>query len=360
MVDQHMDEAVLTLAAERNVQAPDWATPGHEPEFDIEPRRLRVLVIEDEQADREIIDSCLRRMCGFEAEITLAGNVQAAEFAVTHGGFDIVLVDYSMSDSLGIDLIPHVVANARCPALLVTGMLTSEVEAEALELGAQACLSKDDLSPRVLETLIRQAVQAHIMTRTLRLLGQASAGPRVPATPRGRRLTVDGEGEIVDLQALIADVVHSARRVRPARAAIGDPVIRLELNDRPIYVFDASLRLGPAIARVLRSCREATVAMQSVGAFAELLISARTATGAAGELLDPFVGLEGLLPGVIIERERLADVHYASLLLPVIDRRGEALALPHRDRRAALTADDTVVLDGRLAARLAPAVGSVM
>ena len=135
----------------------------------IEPPTLNVLVVEDDAADYALIERCLSYMPHYEPRIALAGTISAARFAAAHDRFDVILVDYSVGAEVGVDLLRD--AARTSPCVLVTGKLSHEIQAEAMDAGAVTCLSKDDLTPGLLE-----AVLERIVAETERADGEQASG----------------------------------------------------------------------------------------------------------------------------------------------------------------------------------------
>lgn len=136
--------------------------------IDIEPPRLKVLVVEDDAGDYALIERSLRFMPMYEALITSAGTIPAARFALGADTFDAVIIDFSISGERGIDLLTQIGgADGMCPVILVSSAMNAEIEWEAMFLGAAACLSKDILAPKLLETVLHQALRGHALQRAL-------------------------------------------------------------------------------------------------------------------------------------------------------------------------------------------------
>jgi hypothetical protein len=112
---------------------------------------IKVLLIETTAVDLPIIEQCLRYMSRFECTITQAGTVAAGKFALAADAFDVVITDVHALE---------VIANAgRVPCLVVTEDPGSDTTRKARMAGALHCLALNDLSPRLLETAISQALR---------------------------------------------------------------------------------------------------------------------------------------------------------------------------------------------------------
>jgi hypothetical protein len=131
----------------RSNAANDDAPDGVLPTF----RTIGVLMV-DTRSDSDsasIIEQCLRYMTGFECRITQAGSHAAAAFALRSDTFDIVITDEHSLD---------LVRDSDTATIVIASLTSSDVTRKALKSGALHCLPLNDLSPRLLETAINQAL----------------------------------------------------------------------------------------------------------------------------------------------------------------------------------------------------------
>lgn len=127
---------------------------------EVELESIRVLVVEDEPSDFALIERMLGRLEGFNAQITLASNLVAAQAAANENQFDAALVDFYVCGQCGLDLVPQLMSKGtNCAPILLTGELTPAVQRHAIKAGVLASLPKDKLDPRLLETVIRHALR---------------------------------------------------------------------------------------------------------------------------------------------------------------------------------------------------------
>jgi DNA-binding NarL/FixJ family response regulator len=126
------------------------------------PRHLNVLVVEDDFADYDAVARALRKMEGFEVKVTRAKTVEAARRAVVETRFDVCLIDYNLGAESGLRFLQDLGGRGgSVVAILLTGLLDRQVHETSLRAGVIACLSKDDLSPTLLETSLRSAFYTH-------------------------------------------------------------------------------------------------------------------------------------------------------------------------------------------------------
>jgi hypothetical protein len=146
---EQTDTSGSALCADlRTETGPDIAFADDQPTF----RTINVLMVETRgNADSSsIVEQCLRYMVGFECLIAQAGSSAAAQFALQANSFDLVITD---EHSLGL-----VAEHASVPSIIVAGRPSSETTRNAFAAGALHCLPLIDLSPRLLETAIHQAL----------------------------------------------------------------------------------------------------------------------------------------------------------------------------------------------------------
>ncbi len=246
-------------------------------EINSDPPRIKVLVVEDDAADFKLIERCLQHMALYETQIVLAGSLEAGRFAISADDFDLVLLDYEINGECGIDLLADMTRGGGLGVIL-SSYLNSDMQHEALELGAAACLAKSDLSAKVLETVIRQALREQALQRTLKVLSRSGlslppTSSRIAPANDTPAAPVAGEWTTMDAQAL---VVAAAARVsaRFVDAGIGEPSIRLNLHDQPIYVRGdrqtVALKIDEALAEL--SDREISVSIEQAGVWNEIVI----------------------------------------------------------------------------------------
>ena len=127
---------------------------------------IRVLLIEDDQADAFLIQEML-------LESTAARNAATGEIVVQHvtrldkgvrqaaeGVFDIILSDLGLPDSQGMATVKTLASVARhIPIVVMTGLVDHEVGLEAVNAGAQDYLIKGQVTGDMLVRSIRYAIE---------------------------------------------------------------------------------------------------------------------------------------------------------------------------------------------------------
>ncbi len=118
------------------------------------PQNVRILLIEDDPDDAEMIVSLLEELgCAqniiHEQLLTLGlRQVQTQEF-------DLVLLDLSLPDSWGMDTLRRLrKTSPKLPVVLLTGAMMVEIAEEAKREGAAGCLFKQDIDAHQLANIL--------------------------------------------------------------------------------------------------------------------------------------------------------------------------------------------------------------
>lgn len=128
--------------------------------------RLRVLLIEDNPIDTQVIREYLARPEEVQIELEHAERLSTALARLPDGHFDCVLLDLNLPDSSGLETLARIhERNPDLPMLVLTGLSPREFGLQAVKAGAQDYLAKDDLEPRVLVRAIRYAIERNARRR---------------------------------------------------------------------------------------------------------------------------------------------------------------------------------------------------
>src|SRR5262245_16147863 len=120
---------------DRTAQRPDLASSGNGSSSSI-----RILIIEDEETLRE---SCASVLSHDGYAVSTCGVAREAQNLLRHNVFDVLLLDWYMSDVPGAELLPLALsANPMTRVIAVTGKPTLASSLEAMRIGAWAYLPK--------------------------------------------------------------------------------------------------------------------------------------------------------------------------------------------------------------------------
>lgn len=103
---------------------------------------VRVLVVEDTKAMRELICDLLDSVGGFEVVGTASNETSATEWLLRHrGGWDLAIVDLLLAEGSGFTLISR--CNKEPGAVVVfSDFVTPVVRQRCIRLGADGVISK--------------------------------------------------------------------------------------------------------------------------------------------------------------------------------------------------------------------------
>jgi len=128
-------------------------------------RRLKLLLVDDDEVDRLAIGRALR-VAGLEAALDEADSVSAAAAALRGRAFDCVLLDYQLPEGDGLDVLRAVrQANLDTPVVILTGRGDERTAVELMKAGAADYLSKHALSPERLVQSLRYATERQQLQR---------------------------------------------------------------------------------------------------------------------------------------------------------------------------------------------------
>ena len=138
----------------------------------------RVLVVDDEEDIRELLELTLARM-GLEADT--AGTLGAAKKLLTTHAYQLCLTDMRLPDGDGLDLVRHIAATCKdLPVAVITAYGSLESAVAALKAGAFDYLTKP-VSLDSLRALVRSALPVpHTVTAKAPRDGYALLGESPP------------------------------------------------------------------------------------------------------------------------------------------------------------------------------------
>jgi hypothetical protein len=119
----------------------------------------RVLLIEDSPFDVELARRALKRANG-EFILDDTNSLVEALDRLEPADVDVVLLDWRLPDSDGVEAVRRIRGRHRTiPIIVTTALSDDEAALDALKHGAQDYLIKDTLDPETLERAIRYAIQ---------------------------------------------------------------------------------------------------------------------------------------------------------------------------------------------------------
>ena len=126
----------------------------------VRPRKVRLLVIEDNPDDQELVRRMLRTATDLVFEVDVAPRLSDALERLTANRYDAALVDLTLPDSRGVETIRRVNERApELPLIALTGQDDVPTELATLAIGAQDYLIKGQDDARVLMRTIRHSME---------------------------------------------------------------------------------------------------------------------------------------------------------------------------------------------------------
>ena len=161
-----------------------------------EPSPLRLFIVDDHPAIRNALDDTVRNL----PDITLVGETGTAEDAidaVDRLDPDVAVIDISLGDAHGLDLVKQLSSVSPNLAILVFSMFEESVYAErAIQAGASGYLMKRAPIEEVIDAIRRVAQGEIYLSDTMtaqvlhRMVGAASKEPHPLETLTDRELEV--------------------------------------------------------------------------------------------------------------------------------------------------------------------------
>jgi DNA-binding NtrC family response regulator len=118
---------------------------------------LRILLVEDDPNDAELVQACLADAARSGAEIVHAASLAEGLRALQTQTIDVTVLDLDLPDSCGFDTLDKLGAAARTPVIVVTGNPHPALASEAIKRRAYEVLKKSDLDARSLMRIVRLA-----------------------------------------------------------------------------------------------------------------------------------------------------------------------------------------------------------
>ena len=168
--------------------------------------RIAVLLVEDDEDDALLVREYLAESRSATCTISWVRTSGAAVHAVREAPYQVILVDYRLGPDSGVDLIRTLIAQGCTAAIiLLTGVGSPLLDAQAIEAGAIDYLPKAQLTTDVLERAIRHAI-AHKRTQ----LALESARDELERRVRERT------AELVETNVALRKEIHERERAEEA------------------------------------------------------------------------------------------------------------------------------------------------
>ena len=125
-------------------------------------RCFKVLLIEDDPGDAFLLQTLLTETEQVQFDLVCSTRLAKGLENLSTTVFDIILLDLSLPDSVGLATIDNVRPyTLDVPIIVLTGLDDEEIAMQAVQAGAQDYLAKGDLNHNMLTRAIRYAVERH-------------------------------------------------------------------------------------------------------------------------------------------------------------------------------------------------------
>ncbi|MBC2606620.1 response regulator [Pelagicoccus albus] len=129
---------------------------------------VKILLVEDNDADAEFVLTLLESSHrGKRYVCRRCMSLEEARSLSSETSFDLMLLDLGLPDSVGLETFAKIRSRARCPVIVLSGMSDETLALEAVQLGAQDYLMKDELGEFGLERAICYAIERHALLDAL-------------------------------------------------------------------------------------------------------------------------------------------------------------------------------------------------
>jgi CheY-like chemotaxis protein len=119
-----------------------------------------VLLVDDDPDDRLLTSILLDEINPAAYHLTEVATYDAALDALTHGAFDVGLIDYRLGGRDGLDLLGMALARGcSAPLIMLTASVDRSLDESAMQRGAADYLPKGQITAPLLERTIRHAIE---------------------------------------------------------------------------------------------------------------------------------------------------------------------------------------------------------
>ncbi len=135
---------------------------------------INILLVEDSPDDALLLQRTLSKEEAIPFKVTHVVQLADALKRLTQENFDLVLLDFVLPDSMGLDTFTSIIAEApHIPIIILSGLDDEALAIKALGLGAQDYLVKGGVDSNLLVRSIRYAIQRkRVENENARLLTQ--------------------------------------------------------------------------------------------------------------------------------------------------------------------------------------------
>ncbi len=134
---------------------------------------IRLLLIDDDEIDRQTVIRALRKT-PLDIETVACDSAREGLETFFSADFSCVLLDFNLPDMGGLDVLKKMKEPGKgktTPVIILTGMHDDRLIVRTMREGAQDFLSKDNLTPAILENMITNTLQRDKLKQENREIG---------------------------------------------------------------------------------------------------------------------------------------------------------------------------------------------
>ena len=136
-------------------------------------RALKLLLVEDNPGDARLFRESLRDAELSGLDLDHATSLKQATSFLERTEYDLIVLDLGLPDSFGLETLRSIRSRSADSVMVVlSGQADQELALASITNGAQDYLPKSNLSPDVLNRIIRYSLVRHTLTARSRLLSQ--------------------------------------------------------------------------------------------------------------------------------------------------------------------------------------------
>lgn len=238
------------------------------------PETTKVLLIEDDPDDALVLREMLAQEEDTRFDLECTDRLQAGLERLAERGADVLLLDLSLPDSLGLETVHKVHAQASdVPIVVLTGLDDEALAINAVREGAQDYLIKGKVDSNLLVRSIRYAIERHRLLTKLeqarqrqlqlkdQFLSHISHELRSPLTTIQQFVTILLDGLAGNLSPEQREYMEiTLRNADQLRTIIGDLLEVGRAETGKLTVEPQRISVPDLIAETLTSCRESAAA----------------------------------------------------------------------------------------------------
>lgn len=132
-------------------------------------RTIKILIVDDDEDDFEIISDYIKAIPGNTFVIDWASNYEDGLASIQSDGYDIYFIDYRLGNRTGLDMLKEVCeTGCDAPIVLLTGKGNRTIDIQAMQYGATDYLIKSELNTEKMERCIRYSLDRSASLKELK------------------------------------------------------------------------------------------------------------------------------------------------------------------------------------------------